>query len=75
MLTAGLNELALWGWGARFFAGGHGGFGLLGTMLEVVVFGALVWALVSSRANNRRSEEEQMAQRLRAPPEEKKRLK
>ena len=47
-----------------------GDLGYLWTTLEIVIFGGLVWALVSSRANEKKTEADQFAQRLRARQKE-----
>jgi hypothetical protein len=44
--------------------------GMLGTMLELVVFFALVWALLGSRTSVKRATQDRTAQRLRARQKE-----
>ena len=72
MLAAGLNGLALvdgsvlglWAIVSR------SALGMLGTMLELVVFCALVWALLGSRSVTGSTKQGERAQRLRARQKE-----
>lgn len=73
MLTVGICGLALirlqnLGFIERAIQGGA--LGYLWTALEVVIFGALIWALVASSANARKSEADRLLQRLRARQKE-----
>jgi len=81
MFTAGLNGLAIVH--TAFFGFlevvERDAMGMLGTTLELVVFCALVWALLGSRTNVRRNnrgqgsgvrDRESVAQRLRARQKE-----
>jgi hypothetical protein len=73
MFTVGLCGLALIQWEKLAFlesAIQRGGFGYLWTTLEIVIFGGLVWALVSSRANARKEQADRFTQRLRARQKE-----
>jgi len=73
MFTVGLGGLALIQWEKLAFienAIQRGGFGYLWTVLEIVIFGGLVWALVSSRANARKEQADEFTQRLRARQKE-----
>jgi hypothetical protein len=72
MFTAAMNGVAL-------IQGAFYGFlellsrdamGMLGTMLELVVFCALVWALLGSRTNVKKTTLDRNAQRLRARQKE-----
>jgi hypothetical protein len=73
MCTVALCGLALIHWERFEFIKGAiqgGGIGFLWTALEIVIFAGLVWALVSSRANERMSEAHRADQRLRARQKE-----
>jgi hypothetical protein len=72
MFSAGLNGLALVHFAFLNLlenAGRHA-MGLLGTLLELVVFCCLVWALLGSRAIPRKTRLDTTAQRLRARQKE-----
>lgn len=73
MLTAGLNGLALihWSFLELWALVSRGAVGMLGTLLELVVFSALVWALLGSRSiTGRTSRGRGDAQRFRARQKE-----
>ena len=73
MFTVVLSGMALIEWERLSFIDSAiqaGGLGYLWTMLEIVIFAGLVWALVSSRANARKAEADQFTQRLRARQKE-----
>jgi len=73
MFTVGLCGLVLVQWENVEFIAGRihgGGVGALWAVLELVIFAGLVWALVSSRANERMSEADREDQRLRARQKE-----
>ena len=72
MLSAGLNGVALvhWSFMGLLQSAGHSALGMLGTMLELVVFCAVVWALLGSRSNSRRAQKEKPTQRFRARQKE-----
>jgi hypothetical protein len=72
MLTTGLNGLASvhLALSSLLEIVSRNALGMLGTMLELVVFCALVWALLGSRANPGRTQRDRNAQRLRARQKE-----
>jgi hypothetical protein len=72
MLAAGLNGLAFihWSFLELWVIVSRSAMGMLGTMLELVVFFALVWALLGSRSVTGKARQDERSQRLRARQKE-----
>ena len=72
MLAAGLNGLALihWSYLGLWEIVSRGAMGVIATSLELVVFCALVWALLGSRSLTGRARQDESDQRLRARQKE-----